>query len=231
MAIGVAGACVIRDAVDLVPYLCGYYLRGGFAHIAFVDDGSRDGTFELLKKVAHRTGSVSVRQVRNDVYDQSALIKEVSNALVQQGYSIIVPFDADEFWNADASDFERMSQSMPEALFQDHWVNFVQSRKCLCSGLISALNVKFRAPAAESADQNSITAYSHTFVCLLEKKIAFKTEGAVEIDVGQHALMQGQGSSAADRWKYFTSPLRSREEIIKRGLDYEPRRTPVRLQP
>src|SRR5205085_12384235 len=117
MEIGVAGACIIRDAVDLVPYLCGHYLRGGFAHIAFVDDGSRDGTFELLKKIAHRTGRVSVRQVRSDVYDQSALMTEAANGLIQQGYSIIIPFDADEFWNADASEFERMSQSMPEALF------------------------------------------------------------------------------------------------------------------
>jgi hypothetical protein len=231
MTIGVAGACVVRDAVDLLPYLCGHYLRAGFAHVAFVDDGSRDGTFELLTKIARRTERVSVRQVRSDVYDQSALMTEAANALIQQGYSIVVPFDADEFWNAEAGEFERMSQSMPEALFQGHWVNFVQSRKCHVSGRTSPLHMRYRAPAAESADQNSIGTYSHTFVCLLERKIAFKTRGVVEIDVGQHALMRGPYRLCGPSIEIFHLPLRSREEIIKRGLNYEPRRAPLRLQP
>jgi len=54
----VAGICVIRDAADLAPFLCGHYLRAGFAHIAFVDDGSSDGTFQILKRISERTARV-----------------------------------------------------------------------------------------------------------------------------------------------------------------------------
>jgi len=38
----VAGICLVRNAVDLVPFLCGHYLRCRFAHLHFVDDGSHD---------------------------------------------------------------------------------------------------------------------------------------------------------------------------------------------
>lgn len=53
MAIGryspsVAGACVVRDARDIIPSICGHYLRVGPALIAFIDVGSTDGTFEFL---------------------------------------------------------------------------------------------------------------------------------------------------------------------------------------
>jgi Glycosyl transferase family 2 len=231
MSLGVAGTCVVRDAVDLVPYLCGHYLRAGFAHLAFVDDGSRDGTFTLLRKIARRTGRVSVRQVRSDTYNQAVLMTETANELIEKGYRIIVPFDSDEFWNAEAGDFERMSVSVPEALFQGHWVNFVQSRTCIYSGRISALKMRFRAPAHESADRTSITAYSHAFVCHVLNKVAFKTRGSVDISLGQHVLMRGPEQRCGPSVEIFHLPLRSREEIIKRGLNYEPRRAPVRSDP
>ena len=33
---GICGACMIRDSVDLVPMLCGHYLRIGFDRLVFV---------------------------------------------------------------------------------------------------------------------------------------------------------------------------------------------------
>jgi hypothetical protein len=78
----VAGVCIVRNAVDLAPLLCGHYLGFGFAHLAFIDDGSSDGTFEYLSKIANRTGRVSVRQVHYETFEQQTLMTESANALV-----------------------------------------------------------------------------------------------------------------------------------------------------
>ena len=98
----IAGICFLRDAVDLVPFLCGHYLRVGFDHLHFVDDGSTDGTHELLSQFAARTDRVSVRKVIKDSDQQSELMSAAANTMILDGYQVVVPFDADEFWHFTA---------------------------------------------------------------------------------------------------------------------------------
>jgi hypothetical protein len=230
-AAGVAGACVVRDAVDMVPYLCGHYLRAGFAHLAFVDDGSSDGTFEFLQTIARRTRRVSVRRVRNETYRQRELMSDAANALIASGYSIVVPFDADEFWNADADMFVRIAESAPEGVFPGDWVCFVQSRDRLESVRLGPLGMRFRAPALEAADQKGVTGLTHAFVCHKAQKLAFKSREPVEISQGQHAMLEGPAHRFGPPMQIFHLPFRSRHEIVKRGLDFEPRRAPLRPDP
>lgn len=224
---GVAGLCVIRDAVDLAPFLCGHYLGCGFAHLAFVDDGSSDGTFEYLTRIANRTSRVSVRQVHYETFDQPTLMTGAANALIAAGYSIVVPFDADEFWNVDAVQFERLSASVPEQLFAAEWVNFVQARRRQVSSRLGLLRMVYRAPTTALANKESIISHSQSFVCLPATKIAFKTRGSVEISRGQHELLKGPNHLCQLELEIFHLPLRSRQEIIKRALN-EPRMAPER---
>jgi Glycosyl transferase family 2 len=223
----VAGVCIVRNAVDLAPFLCGHYLGFGFAHLAFIDDGSSDGTFEYLSKIANRTGRVSVRQVHYETFEQQTLMTESLNALIAAGYSIIVPFDADEFWNVDAAQFERLSDSVPEQLFSAKWVNFVQARRCQVSSRLGLLNMVYRASATMLANKESIIRHSQSFVCLPATKIAFKTRGNVEISRGQHELLKGPDELCQLELEIFHLPLRSRQEVIERALN-ERRRAPKR---
>lgn len=225
---GVAGACVIRDAVDLVPFLCGHYLRAGFEHLAFVDDGSSDGTFELLSKIAKRTRRVSVRQVHNNSYNQPTLMTETANALIAAGYLIVVPFDADEFWNVEARKFEELSAFAPEAVFLGRWVNFIQTKTCRDASRFSLLNMVYRAPPTPVADLENTIGYRQSFVCFAETKIAIKARSDIEVDRGQHRLIRGPDYVCGPITEIFHLPLRSRQEIVKRGLNYEPRRAAVR---
>jgi hypothetical protein len=227
----VAGACVLRDCVDIVPFLCGHYLRMGFAHLAFVDDGSTDGTYELLQRIAKRTSRISVKQVHIEDFEQPALMTEAVNGLVGAGHSIIVPFDSDEFWDADSATFRSILAPLTEAVVEGHWVNFVQRRARLESTRLGMFGATHRAPHLPNAGQETVTTYASSFLCTSDKKIAIKTASPVKIQRGQHSLAVGPQEVCGTKLEILHLPLRSRAEILKRGLNYEPRKVRFREDP
>jgi hypothetical protein len=227
----VAGVCIVRDAVDLIPFVCGHYLRIGFDRIAFIDDGSSDGTFDFLKRLSRRTRRVSVTQVVCDQFRQSEHMNRVTNDLIDAGYSIIVPFDCDEFWCLQARELEAALAPWTETAFKGRWVNFVQRRTALRSQAFGLLGMIHRAPESAVADQSSVTGFRESFVFYKANKVALKTTRPVELDLGQHNLLKGPETRFAYRHEIFHVPMRSRREIEKRGLNYEPRRAPTRTDP
>ncbi len=225
---GVAGVCVLRNARDIIPLICGHYLRMGFGHLAFVDDGSSDGTWEFLANLARRTTRVSVKRICSDQFNQDLLVTEVANALIAAGYQIIVPFDSDEFWLAEALTLEGRLAVKPEIVVHGRWVNFVQHRRCRIPQPFDLFAITYRAPALADASKSSVTGLLRPFVSLEVRKIAFKSKGAVAVDPGQHNLLRGPKTQCDKTLEILHLPLRSPREIQKRALDYEPRRAKVR---
>lgn len=224
----VAGVCVVRDARDLVALTCGHYLRIGFAHVAIVDDGSSDGTYEVVAALSRREPRVSVRRVADPVFRQAELVTRVANELVDRGFAIIVPFDVDEFWDVCAADLERRYSGLHEAVFRGRWVNFVQRRTVVGPGAFSLYGATYRTEL-EDGDRQAVTSRRRPFVSYVSTKVGCKTTRPVEFKPGQHAL--GGHKAASDggaEFEIFHLPLRNRSEIAKRGLDYERRRAPLR---
>ena len=111
------------------------------------------------------------------------------------------------------------------------WQNFVQRREIESPRRLGLLNLVYRAPILEDADQKNVTSHVRPFVSYSETKIAFGTRNLVRLSRGQHALINGPKRVLAADAEIFHLPLRYRSEIIKRGLNYEPRRAAVREGP
>ncbi len=222
------GVCVLRDARDIVGLLCGHYLRIGFDRVSFVDDGSTDGTFEFLCAVSRRDPRVSVSRVDRPTFDQPALMTNGANALIAEGCRIVIPFDADEFWNVTAGELRQRYRKRKEICFNGDHVNFVQRRSRINPSRTGPLQAVYRAPALSAADADSIADFRYPFVCMPDRKVGFKTARPVVIERGQHYLLSGPKKVDPVAFEIFHLPLRSRSELLKRALDYEPRRAPMR---
>jgi hypothetical protein len=215
----------------LVPFLCGHYLRVGFDQLSFVDDGSSDGTFEFLSELSRRTKRVRVRQVISDQCRAAELMTEGANELVARGYRLIVPFDADEFWNITANDLDRLHVLSGEGRFFGRWINFVQKTALTSPRAFGLFQMKSRAPSLSDTGRDTVTTFRRPFVCLTVRKVAFKTSRCVQIGLGQHGLSKNVAELDQGELEIFHLPLRYRSEITKRGVNYEPRRAGLRKGP
>jgi hypothetical protein len=224
----VAGVCAIRDACDIAELLCGHYLRLGFGHIAFIDDGSTDGTFECLARLGELDARVSVTRVTNNRFEQDRLITQGANELTARGYKIIVPFDADEFWDVTGSELETRLRTKRDIAFVGKWVNFVQRREAVAPDPTALFDIEYSVSDLAHADQVSVERYKSPFVCCPARKIGFKTTRQVRFGAGQHKLKAGPQHVDNHCYEIFHVPLRNRAEILKRGLNYEPRRAAAR---
>ena len=226
-----AGICVVRNARDLIGLACAHYLRIGFGHIRIIDDGSTDGTYDLLCRLARKEKRVSVSQVSNTEFHQAELMSEMANDLIRDGYSMILPFDADEFWNVSGPALEARYARHSEITFLGNWVNFVNNEQAMNPRPFYLLGIKYRAPVLDDADETTITQFKRPWVCSTLPKIGFKTTRPVELRKGQHALTVGPSERDSNLYEVFHVPLRSRSELFKRALDREPRVAPLREHP
>jgi hypothetical protein len=228
VAKSLAGFCVVRNCSDLIGLVCGHYLRIGLGHIRFIDDGSSDGTYEWLSKLARKEARISVVRVDNPQFYQAELMNETANELICEGFSLFLPFDADEFWNVDGPELENRYRDNPEITFSGRWVNFVQSKKVTKAGPLHLLRINHSAPILNDAGQETITAFKRPFVCMTTRKIGFKTKRPVKLGLGQHDLNAGPTECDKNPYEIFHLPFRSKGAIISRALDYEPRRSALR---
>lgn len=231
VATKLAGVCVVRNACDLIGLVCGHYLRIGLGHIRFIDDGSIDGTREFLVRFARNEQRISVQLADKAIFHQAELVSEAANELIRRGFSMILPFDVDEFWNVSGPALQKHYANNAEIAFRGHWINFVQGGEAKSAGPFYLLRVKYRAPVLEDASQDNVCSFKRPFVGVTTTKIGFKAVRQIELDVGQHNLATGPQECDARRYEIFHLPLRNRDQIAARGLDHEPRRAPLRGHP
>lgn len=207
----ICGVCMIKDAVDLVPFLCGHYLRIGFDRLVFIDDGSTDGTYEALQSISRAGNKIVVEKTGDPVYRQKQVINEAANTAIADGYPIVFPFDSDEFWNIDAARI-RIAAKQP-GVFVGRWLHFVQDRGQTGFSRRGLLNVRYRAPVFADTSPETVERYERSFVCASMPKIGFRADGPVHIDWGQHQLLGNSWPTLADSLEVFHLPLRAAAAI------------------
>jgi hypothetical protein len=212
----VGGICMVRDALDIAPFLCGHYLRLGFDRLVFIDDGSEDGTFEFLQRLARREPRIEVERLDLPYYSDPRPVTDATCRLIADGVRLVFPFDSDEFWNIDLAAVRRLCCSTPAGQLVGRWVQFVQLRETLVPTRLSLLRVRHRAP--ELVGPMAAGGSSLPFLCHRAPKIAVKADAPVAYRKGYHTLESGPSDVLADDLEVFHIPLRSRQALHVRAL-------------
>ena len=223
---------MVRNAHDLAGLICGHYLRIGLGHIRIIDDGSSDGTCRLLSDLARKEKRISLHRVDNTEFHQARLMSEAANELILAGFSLILPFDVDEFWDVSGPALEKRYADRSEIAFTGRRTNFVHSAAATRARRCYLLGVKYSAPILADATPDMIMTYKRPWVCApMPSKVGFKSARAVELDKGQHRLIVGPTEIDDHPYEVFHLPLRSKSELMKRAVDREPRVAPLRSHP
>lgn len=88
---------MVRDEVDILPDVLDHLIRQGVNRILVSDNGSVDGTLEMLQRRA-RAGEIFLARDSEPGYYQGLKMTRLARAAARAGADWIVPFDADEFW-------------------------------------------------------------------------------------------------------------------------------------
>lgn len=117
---------IVRNAVDLVEVNLRHHLALGLERIVVVDNGSTDGTWELLQALSKRLPIVLDRD--DGPYRQAELVNDAVRRAAADGADWVVPIDADEFFVAPRG-LSTVLAETSAAVVEVGVVNFVQRRR------------------------------------------------------------------------------------------------------
>src|SRR4051812_40894158 len=146
----VHGVLMVRDAVDVVRTCILHHLTAGCEQITVVDNGSSDGTTEVLRRLAKR---VPLRFTVDDgPFRQAEVFTELTRAAAREGADWVVPLGADEFWLTARPLPELLAERADDALAVTvtHFVQRRSQRRLAARALLT-----MTARAARSLDTSA----------------------------------------------------------------------------
>lgn len=92
-----AGVTCVRNEVDIIEFCLWHHFDQGLDDIFILDNGSSDGTYDLLKDLEKKDSRLHIFS-DPDKFNQMKFVKQMTDLAIESGADWIVPFDADEMW-------------------------------------------------------------------------------------------------------------------------------------
>ena len=169
---------LVRDEADIVDSQIAFHLHAGVDFVVAMDNGSQDGTTEVLERYA-QAGYAHVMREPGDVMWQAEWVTNLARlAATEFGADWVINSDADEFWWPRAGSLKETLATVPAryGVVRGCWRHFVPR---LDDGAFFAerMTVRLRAPA-NPADKATVF-HAH-------QKVAHRAHPNVVIEDGNH---------------------------------------------
>jgi hypothetical protein len=108
---------LVRDEADIVADMLEYHLARGVDHVVATDNGSVDGTLEILERYRDR-GVLTLLHESSREYLQPEWVTRMARlAVTEHGADWVLHADADEiFWPNGADGFKPLLEAVPDGL-------------------------------------------------------------------------------------------------------------------
>jgi glycosyltransferase involved in cell wall biosynthesis len=94
----IVGVSMVKDEIDVLPFTIWHMFDQGVDRVVIADNGSTDGTREMLAELAEISDRVTLVIDDEPAYYQARKMNALATRHVEIGQWVI-PFDADEHWS------------------------------------------------------------------------------------------------------------------------------------
>ena len=210
------GICRVRDEMDLIGVTIAYHLGVGIDRVLVMDNGSSDGTREVLEHL-ERTAEVGVIRDRGP-FRSGTMTTRLARWAHEKGADWVLPFDADEFWFAPRGDLREVLAESGAGALRVGLVNFVQRRDRVRSQPDALLTMTRRVPAPVGTPKSHEQLVEEGRIAFVEgaypPKWACRSTAEVVYGPGSHGVLGAPGPVVdAEGLVILHAPLRSRAAL------------------
>jgi hypothetical protein len=196
---------LVRDEADIVAANIRHHLASGVDFVVATDNGSTDGTVEILEGFA-RDGVLDLRHDADDAFDQARITTAMAHLAHERfGADWVLSNDADEFW---VGPLGRTVATTPANLLFCRRANRIAAREDAWS--FAAARHLVTAPKAEAATE---------LLRPIPPKVLVRAADLLGLTQGCHnAEMRSARPAAARDLLIRHFPVRGRDHFLRKAM-------------
>jgi hypothetical protein len=214
----VIGLYLVRNEIDIIQLNLRYHLATVLDWAIVVDNGSSDGTLELVTRLAGELPLTVASEPGG--YTQSELVTRMARQASRAGADWLLPVDADEFWMGEGRSMRSVLEATPNevGVLRCEVVNFVQRREELAPTASSLLTMVMRVAEPASTPERYIELVERSEIGFVEMQYPTKTVSraapTISVANGNHGVSGVPGEARnTDAVVCLHAPLRARSML------------------
>ncbi len=172
---------LVRDEADIVDAQIAFHLHAGVDFVIAMDNGSTDGTTEILERHERAGHLVVLREEGDDMRQQEWVTRLAQMAATDFGADWVINSDADEFWWPRGGSLKDVLELVPDrfGVVRGCWRHFLP-RLDGDRAFFERMTVRLRTPAFPGEKRTIHHAH---------QKVVHRADPEIEVDRGNHDVV------------------------------------------